>query len=180
MEELIWSLVALKTRGYFGPAAFHLWIWTISAASRTPVSYSSSKPTGGLCLGMAKAYTTVVGIILVVSGLLGFIDNPIVGDSDGALLATDAVHNVVHIATGLLALWIGFGMAGARLANGVTAFGILYLVIFVVCLISDDLFGLFALPVNAADHVLHGALGVVSILVGRSAAGSAKSTPATA
>lgn len=129
---------------------------------------------------MAKAYIIVVGLILVISGLAGFIDNPIVGDpANDVILATDALHNIVHLATGLLGLWIGLGM-GDRVARGVIWFGWLYIVLFVVLLISPNLFGLLSVDVNNADHFLHGALGVVSILVGLASRRATGPTPAPA
>lgn len=130
---------------------------------------------------MAKAYIIVVGVILVLSGLAGFVDNPIVGDpANEPILATDALHNIVHLATGLLGLWIGLGMAGDRVARGVIWFGWLYIVLFVVLLLSPDLFGLLTVDVNNADHFLHGALGVVSLLVGFVARQTTGASPARA
>ena len=115
----------------------------------------------------AKTYITVIGVVLVVSGLLAFIDNPLFGPD--AVFATDALHNIVHIVTGGLALAIGFGRSGEALARGVIGFGWLYLVLFVVLLVSPTLFGLLTVEVNLADHVLHAGLGVLSLLVGMGA-----------
>ena len=117
----------------------------------------------------AKTYITVIGVVLVVSGLLGFVENPIVGPD--ALLATDALHNIVHLGTGALALFIGFGQRGDRLARGVIGFGWLYAALFVVLLVTPTLFGLLSVPVNGADHILHVGLAVVSLVVGMSARG---------
>jgi hypothetical protein len=121
---------------------------------------------------LAKWWIALAGIVLVAVGALGFITNPIVGQGDGAILPTDALHNVVHLATGLLALYIAFGTSGASLVNGVIGFGVLYVVIFVAVLLSPTLFGLFSLGANAAIHVVHGALALVSLAVGYMARGS--------
>lgn len=123
---------------------------------------------------LAKWWIAIAGVVLVAVGLLGFVSNPIVGESDGALLPTDAIHNVVHLATGLLALYIAFGLSGPALANGVLGFGVLYAAVFVAVLISPDLFGIFSVPANAAIHVVHAALAVVSLAVGYMARGSAE------
>jgi len=125
---------------------------------------------------LAKSWIALAGIVLVAVGALGFISNPIVGQADGAILPTDSLHNIVHLATGLLALYIAFGTSGATLVNGVIGFGVLYAVIFVAVLLSPTLFGLFSESANTAIHVVHGALAVVSLAVGymaRGAAGSA-------
>src|SRR3954471_22903957 len=100
-------------------------------------------------LELAKWWAALAGIVLVAVGLLGFINNPIVGAQPGALVPTDALHNVVHLITGGLALYIAFGLRGENLANGVIGFGILYTIIFLSVLISPDFFGLFSVPANA-------------------------------
>ena len=113
---------------------------------------------------MIRAYAALVGIVLVAVGLLGFISNPIVGDGN-ALFLTGTVHNIVHLATGALALAIAFVLPADRQMNGVIGFGVLYLVVFVSQLVSPTLFGLLSYPVNVADQLLHIGLAVVSFLV---------------
>jgi hypothetical protein len=122
---------------------------------------------------LAKTWITIAGVVLVLVGIVGFIPNPLVGSEDGALLPTDAVHNVVHLATGLLALYIAYGLSGANLVNGVIGFGVLYAIILIVVLLSPTLFGLFSVPANAVLHLIHAALAVVSLAVGYMARGTA-------
>lgn len=124
----------------------------------------------------ARSWMAVAGIVLVAVGLLGFIPNPLVGGAD-SLLPTDAVHNIVHVATGALALFIAFGLRGENQVNATIGFGVLYLVVFVAVLVSPNLFGLFQVPANAVLHVIHAALAVVSLAVGYMARGR---TPAYA
>jgi hypothetical protein len=79
----------------------------------------------------------------------------------------NAVHNAIHIVSGLLALAIAFGTRGVNLANATVGFGILYALVAVVVIADPSLFGLFNdAPANVADHVLHVALAVVSIALG--------------
>jgi hypothetical protein len=113
----------------------------------------------------AKSWMTLAGAVLVLVGVLGFIPNPIVGGND-ALLTTDTLHNIVHLGTGALALFIAFGLRGRDQVNGVIGFGILYVVILVAVLISPTLFGLFQTPANAVLHLIHATLAVVSLAVG--------------
>ncbi len=135
--------------------------------------------------GLAQGYAALVGVVLVAAGLLGFISNPIVGpgpnnNGTDVLLAANAIHNIVHIATGALALYIAFGLSGEAQANGLIAFGILYAIIFVALLVDRTLFGLFRdIPANTADHVLHAGLAVVSLAVGYLAKQGSGSTIAT-
>jgi hypothetical protein len=122
---------------------------------------------------LAQWWITIAGIALIGAGLLGFIDNPIVSSRSDALFQTGTVHNAVHIVTGLLALYIAFGLKGEMQTNGVIGFGVLYAVVLVVTLISPNLFGLFQYGVNVGDHLLHAALAVVSLGIGWMARSSA-------
>ena len=117
-------------------------------------------------------WATLAGIVLIAAGLLGFLNPSIAGTGSGALLQVDTVHNVVHLLTGLVALYIAFGLKGEQQVNGVIGFGILYAIIFVAVLLSPTLFGIFSVAANAPIHVIHAALAVVSLGVGYLARGS--------
>ncbi len=119
-----------------------------------------------------QLWAAVAGIVLVLVGILGFISNPLVGSANGALVPTDALHNIVHLGTGLLALYIAFGLSGMAQVNGVIGFGFLYVVIFAAVLLSPNLFGLFSISANWLLHVIHGALALVSLAVGYMAKGA--------
>ena len=108
-------------------------------------------------------WATLSGIVLVAAGLLGFLNTSIVGSADNALVRTDNIHNLVHVVTGLVALYIAFGLKGEQQVNAVIGFGILYVIIFVAVLVSPTLFGLFSVPANAVIHVIHAAVAVVSL-----------------
>jgi hypothetical protein len=116
-------------------------------------------------MNTVKAWAALVGVVLVATGLLGFLGTPLVGSASGALVPTDNLHDVVHIATGLLALWIAFGTTGKTQVDAMLGFGILYVVIFVAVLASPTLFGLFSVPANAVVHVIHAAVAIVSLAV---------------
>ena len=116
---------------------------------------------------LARTWALVVGVVLILVGLLGFIpDQEIVSDEDDALLATDALHNLVHILTGAVALGISRGLGGVRLADALIGFGVLYTGIFVLVLVSPDLFGIFGVEANAPLHVIHALLAVGSLALG--------------
>jgi hypothetical protein len=118
----------------------------------------------------------LVGLVLLAAGLVGFLNTPLAGSSANALLATDTVHNVVHLLTGLLALGIAFGLKGETQINAVIGFGVLYAVIFVAVLVSPTLFGLFSVAANAPIHVIHVAVALVSLAVGLMARGGSTQT----
>jgi hypothetical protein len=108
----------------------------------------------------ARLYATVVGIVLVAAGVIGFFyessftsDESVRGSVFG-LLDVNGWHNVVHIATGALGLLAARSLAGAR--TYCLLFGIVYLV---VCIwgfaVGNDGSVLGIVPVNTADNVLH-------------------------
>lgn len=116
-----------------------------------------------------KTASLVIGIIFIAVGLLGFMANPIVGSSHEAIFHTDAVHNGVHIISGVLFLLIALA-APARAGMFLKVFGIVYLLLGVLGLAtigSDEMTHLLGfLAVNRADNYLHIALGIVIFLAG--------------
>jgi lysylphosphatidylglycerol synthetase-like protein (DUF2156 family) len=116
---------------------------------------------------VAKYFAAGLGVVLLLVGVLGFIDNPIVGHPDNnPIFVADTVHNIVHLVTGAAALFIAFGLRGLQRANGLIAFGVVYGLVLVATIVDPDLFGLMAHPVNTADHVLHLGLTAAPIAVG--------------
>jgi hypothetical protein len=117
---------------------------------------------------MAQGFLALVGVVLVVGGLIGFFNNPIAGpgpnnDGTGVILAANVVHNIVHLATGALALFFAFGTRGEAQVRGVLIFAVVYALIFVTVLISPRFFGLFdPIPANVGDHALHAALALAA------------------
>jgi hypothetical protein len=119
------------------------------------------------------SWAALAGIVLVAAGALGFLNTSIIGSASGALIATDTIHNLVHLLTGLVALYIAFGLKGEQQATAVLGFGVLYAIIFVAVLVSPTLFGIFSVAANAPIHVIHAVVAVVSLAVGYMARGSA-------
>jgi hypothetical protein len=116
-------------------------------------------------------WATLAGVVLIAAGLLGFLNTSIAGDSPGAILQVDSIHNIVHLLTGLVALYIAFGLRGEQQVNAMIGFGILYVIIFVAVLASPTLFGIFKVGANTPIHVIHAAVAVVSLAVGYMARG---------
>jgi hypothetical protein len=117
----------------------------------------------------AKWFAVVLGVVLLLVGLLGFIDNPIVGaptNGNQPLFVTDTVHNIIHIVSGLFLLYAAYGLTGAARGNALIAFGVVYALVLVLTLVDPNAFGLLQYPVNALDHGLHVVLAVASIAVG--------------
>ena len=117
----------------------------------------------------AKTAALVIGIVFIAVGLLGFIDNPIIGASHNAIFHADTFHNGVHIGSGILFVLIAMAAPGFA-STLMILFGIVYLLIGVVGLISygTDGFGkvLGVLHVNGADNLLHVGLGLLILVAG--------------
>lgn len=113
---------------------------------------------------MAKTLAVVFGIIFVLIGLLGFVPNPLVGP--GALLHTDAMHNVVHLVLGAVLLLVAY-MAPRKAAVTLIAEGVIYLALAVLGFVVIPEGGaLIGAEMNHADHWLHVVLGVAMIAAG--------------
>ncbi len=120
----------------------------------------------------------LIGVIFIAVGLLGFVENPIVGDSDKAIFHADKLHNMVHIGSGVLFVLVALA-APASAAGFCVLFGLVYLAIGVIGLINFGTSGsgkvLGILHVNGADNILHVALGILILIMG---IGSRKVVPA--
>ena len=123
----------------------------------------------------AQWFAYLVGAVLVVVGLLGFIadstfntGSSIDGDKLLGIFEINGIHNLVHIASGLLLLAVAPKRALAR--TGVIAFGLVYGIVTLIGLIDGEtVLGL--LPVNPADNVLHIALTLAALLAGFASSG---------
>src|SRR5687768_16642253 len=79
----------------------------------------------------AKSLATIIGVIFIAVGILGFFENPIIYDSETAIFHADKVHNWVHIISG--ALFVIIAMAAPGSAKGfMYLFGLVYLAIGIV------------------------------------------------
>ena len=108
---------------------------------------------------MAKTVCKVLGVILLLVGLLGFTHllDPL-GAHVGPAYAT---HNLVHIVSGILALYFGFAgsLSGAR--GFCIVFGIVYLLLGVVGFAKGTLdIPALKLMLGHVDHVIHVVLGI--------------------
>ena len=116
-----------------------------------------------------RSASIAIGIIFIAVGLLGFISNPIIGESDSAIFHADTVHNSVHIVSGVLFLIFGLA-APASASVFLIIFGMVYFFLGILGLINIGTEGmgklLGFLHVNGADNYLHIALGLLIFLAG--------------
>lgn len=118
----------------------------------------------------------MVGIVFLIVGVLGFIPGITTDydelqfaghDSEAELLGlfqVSVLHNLVHLAFGVLGVLMAKTSALARLYLIVG--GAVYLVLWLYGLIVDDDEGANFVPLNEADDWLHLCLGVGMIALG--------------
>ena len=108
---------------------------------------------------MQKNILTIFGVIFLAIGVLGFVNNPLLG-----IFEVDALHNIIHILTGALAL-VAVSMGRGAMSTFSKIFGIIYGLVAVLGFISGTtVLGL--IPVNLADNVLHLVIAVVFLYLG--------------
>lgn len=107
----------------------------------------------------------VFGVVFLIIGIVGLIF-----DTNGGYLLgfqVNLVHNLIHLITGVVALWAAFG-GWSRWFNRV--FGIIYILVGLAGLVPALYFNghllLGLVAINGADNVLHLVAGIVAALVG--------------
>ena len=110
-----------------------------------------------------RTYAQILGIVLILVGIVGLL----VGE--GLLLGilnTDVVEDIVHILTGGLLAYVGFGRLDLGAARSVVAaFGVVYLLVGILGFILPNLFGLIPSGYTVFDNLLHLVLGVLSLVI---------------
>jgi hypothetical protein len=96
----------------------------------------------------------VLGAVLLFVGLAGFFLAPILG-----LFDVNALHNVVHVATGIILLIVGFSARGKHAKLGMILLGLVYAVVAVLGFAAPA-FMQQLLAISAPDNWLHVALAV--------------------
>ena len=109
---------------------------------------------------MAKTIMYVVGVAFIVLGLLGFVNDPVLGIFD-----VDALNNIIHLATGILSLiFASQGESQARMFALVL--GIVYVLVTILGFMAGEGKILGLITTNSADNYLHLVLAVGFLIVG--------------
>jgi hypothetical protein len=113
---------------------------------------------------MAKTFAMVLGVVLLLVGILGYVLNPAGGHLLG-IFAVNGAHNAIHVASGIAGIAAAL-MGWARLYC--QAFGVIYLLVGVLGLVATDTSGMLLglIHNNMADNVLHLAIGGSAAYVG--------------
>jgi Domain of unknown function (DUF4383) len=108
-----------------------------------------------------KRYAQIIGVVLILVGIIGLV----LGDQIWlGILNIDIFEDIVHLVTGGLLAYVGFGwtdLATAR--NVVLALGVIYLVVGILGFAVPMVFGLIPHGYTVFDDLLHLALGVLNL-----------------
>ncbi len=109
----------------------------------------------------ARIYAQVIGVVLLLVGVVGLV----LGNQVWlGLLNVDILEDIVHLITGGLLAYVGFGRTNLTLTRTVVGvLGVIYLVVGVLGFVVPMIFGLIPHGYTVFDNLLHLALGVLSI-----------------
>lgn len=106
----------------------------------------------------------LLGATFILVGLVGFIPNPLV--SSEGIFVTNAMHNLVHIATGAAFLAV---LLPGKIRQGIIAIGIAYAGVAVLGFMTSGDYLLGLVHINQADRFLHVLLAAVILVAGMTA-----------
>ena len=111
----------------------------------------------------ARNYAQIIGVVLLLVGLVGLV----LGDQVWlGILNVDIFEDVVHLITGGLLAYVGYGRVDQALTRTVVGvLGVIYLVVGVLGFVVPMIFGLIPHGYTIYDNLLHLALGIVGIAV---------------
>jgi hypothetical protein len=109
---------------------------------------------------MAKTVAKIMGLVLLLVGVLGFTH---VLDSLGAHLSP--AHNLVHILSGVIALYFGFAGSLAGAKGFCIIFGLVYLLLGILGLAMGEL-QIGPLIFGKVDHGIHLIVGAIFLAGG--------------
>jgi hypothetical protein len=112
-----------------------------------------------------KTIAVIFGVIFVAVGALGWIPAVNPGGKLLGLFDVNVAHNLVHLATGIVAIVVGM-MSDKASKLFFQVFGVIYALVAVLGFVSGDQPLLGIVNNNAADTWLHVVIAVVALYVG--------------
>jgi len=123
---------------------------------------------------VVKRFAQILGVVLILVGIVGLV----LGDRVWlGILNVDIFEDIVHLVTGGILAYVGFGQTDLSTARSVVlALGVIYLVVGILGFVVPMMFGLIPHGYTIFDDLLHLALGVLGIVVGLSAPRESRQT----
>jgi len=109
----------------------------------------------------AELIATVIGLIFLAVGLLGFVPNPVV--SDTGFFRVNAAHNYVHLVTGLILLAAAY--MGAAVMT-IRAIAIIYALVAILGFVAPQMIMSSGFMMNMADQWLHVVGAAILLFIG--------------
>ena len=113
---------------------------------------------------MAKTVCKVLGAVFVLVGIVGFLSPRLLGAH------LTPAHNIVHIVSGILALYFGFAGSLSAAKAFSLIFGVVYLALGILGMAlgveAERMWNVGPLHLGQADHGIHLLLGVVFLAGG--------------
>jgi uncharacterized membrane protein HdeD (DUF308 family) len=113
---------------------------------------------------MAKTVCKILGVVFLLVGVIGFVSPRLLG----AHLTLP--HNLVHIVSGVIALYFGFAGTLSAAKAFCLVFGVVYLALGILGMAmgtgSERLWEVGPLEFGQADHGIHILLGVIFLAGG--------------
>jgi hypothetical protein len=114
---------------------------------------------------MLRTIAIIYGIVFVIIGILGFVPSC---TPDGMLLGifqVNAMHNFIHLITGIIAFIVGFNSARASQLF-FQIFGIIYAIVAILGFFYGAMPILGLIANNMADTWLHVIIALISLIIG--------------
>jgi len=113
---------------------------------------------------MAKTVCKLLGLIFVILGIAGFVAPELLGAH------LNLPHNVVHLVSGAIALYLGFSGSASAARTFCLIFGIVYLLLGVCGWFlgtgAEHMLNVGPLMLGKMDHIIHILLGVIFLVGG--------------
>ena len=114
---------------------------------------------------MVKKLANIFGIVFLAVGILGYIPGITTDSHLLGIFHVNGMHNIVHILSGIIALWAG--MTSAKAAKMYCQiFGIVYALVAVLGFMVGDGLILGLIANNSADNWLHVVIALVALYAG--------------
>ena len=112
-----------------------------------------------------KKIAVIFGVVFIAVGVLGWVPAVNPGGKLLGLFDVNAAHNLVHLATGIIAIIVGMSSDKAS-KMFFQVFGVIYALVAVLGFYSGDQPLLGIVSNNGADSVLHVVVAVVALYLG--------------
>lgn len=113
---------------------------------------------------MLRTFAILFGIAFIFSGVAGFIPSFMPNGFLFGLFEVNTMHNLFHIASGVIAIMCATSTRSSRLFFQV--FGVLYALLAIVGFLRNGDFSFMMMHMNMADNFLHLGIAVVALFLG--------------